>query len=94
MTGMPKSIINRKYVMSTTFTKYGVHEVYSDVAYTLDCDNPAIVILVKNNDNVVEIHREVTSVYPQIKSCTITSNPRHPALQGKKIVYRDGVWYV
>lgn len=94
MSGMYKSIINREYVLSQAFAKYKVHEVYANVDHTMGVDNPDLVVLMRCLDDIEDLHTAVYSVYPGIKSCSITCNPKHPSLKGKKIIYRDGVWYV
>lgn len=94
---MPRSlvsIIEREYVLSKAFGNYFVHEVYADVDYTLGMDNPNIAILQSKNEGKRELFEYVNSVYPNIGSCSIVCNPKHPVLAGKKIIYRDGVWYV
>lgn len=88
------SIIEREYVLSRAFKSYFVHEVYAEVGYTIGLDNPNLVILQSKNDGRRELFEYVNRVYPNIGSCSITCNPKHPALAGKKIIYRDGVWYV
>lgn len=80
--------------MNKTFQDCKIHEVYADVDYTLGMDNPSLVILTLKMEYSVTLYNAIYRVYPQIKSCSVTSNPRHPALAGKKIIYRDGAWYV
>lgn len=88
------SVINREYVLSKIFKDCNVHEVYADVNYTLELDKPNIAILTGKMEYKAALFNAVYSVYPNIDSCSITSNPKHPVLTGKKIIYRDGVWYV
>lgn len=89
-----KSTIDIKYVLSKAFESGYVHEVYVNTDFALGDIHPEVVILVTDDSRSVNLYTNFMQMYPLCKACSITCNPRHPATAGKKIIYRDGKWYV
>lgn len=88
-----QAIIYSRYILSSIFERYKVHEVYSDPDFSFADEYAKFYVLVRNMDNIVAIHKEVSTLYEQ-GGCFITKNPHDLMFEGKKIIYRDGAWYV
>lgn len=89
-----QSVIERKDILSKVLTQYGAHELYANQDFTLGCDKPKLAVLVKQDASETLLYTSIIAVFDIKTVCSITTDPHALCLQGLKIVWRDGTWYV
>lgn len=89
--------IGRRLALHDVFTQYPVIvEVYADKGFTLAQDEVAFYVLTRNTKgvNTVNVYKHVASIYEQPCSVYFTDSELNTMLEGKKLIWRKGRWYV
>lgn len=89
------SVINIKETLGALFNKMVPNgEIYGDMDFDLAKDSITICILSKVNFDTSTMFHKVQDLYTLPIKLYCTTEPLHPMLNGKRIIWRKGVWYI
>lgn len=87
--------IRRKQMMSELFNTFDtLVEVYSNVDFDYSDNNIVMVFLCRGSMDLARLFNEMLKIYEGHVSTYYTNNPTDIILQGRKIIWRKGAWYV
>lgn len=88
-------VIERQHLCEDEFKKIeGLKEVYASDTFSFYQNNPELVFYVDRLTSTVDTFMNLCKIFGDIVSVRRVTTPDNILLQGKRIIWKSGQWYL